>query len=60
MSTTRHLIAKVFKSGNSQVIRMPHSIKLTSKTYVFEDHGDSILLIAPHEAKRLKKPGNLR
>lgn len=61
MRTAQPLIAKVFKSGNSQAIRMPSSIKLKSKTYLFEDQGDCILLIDPsHEAKRLKNPGHLR
>ena len=55
MSTSQSPLARVFKSGNSQAIRMPRSIKLTAKTYLIENHGDSLLLIDPtYEAKRLK------
>lgn len=55
MSTTAPVIAKVFKSGNSNAIRMPSSVKLKAKSYIVEDLGGSYRLIDPaYEARRLK------
>ncbi len=49
------LLAKVFKSGNSQAIRIPGSVKLKAKAYLIEPNGaGGLILIDPiEEAKRV-------
>ena len=56
------LLAKVFKSGNSQAIRIPGSVKLKAKAYIIEpDGGGGLRLIDPvAEAKRLAALRSLR
>ncbi len=56
------LTAKVFKSGNSQAIRIPSAFKLAAKTYIVEPTGGGGLrLIDPaYEARRLKALQALR
>jgi virulence-associated protein VagC len=49
-------VAKVFRSGNSQAIRIPADVPLTSKSYVieFNDNGGVTLIDPDFEARRLK------
>jgi antitoxin VapB len=47
--------AKVFKSGNSQAIRLPKALRLKSKTVQIEKTGSGLLILDPQaEAARLK------
>ncbi len=56
------IVARVFKSGNSQAVRIPHNVKLKAKSYIVEETGGGGLrLIDPaHEARRLKALRELR
>jgi len=56
------VVAKVFKSGNSQAVRIPRNVKLRAKSYIIEETGGGGLrLIDPaHEARRLKALRELR
>ena len=47
--------AKVFKSGNSQAIRLPKALRLRSKTVQIEKTGRGLLILDPKvEAERVK------
>ena len=49
------ITAKVFKSGNSQAIRLPKAWRLSTKTVQIEKTGRGLLLLDPKvEAKRVK------
>ena len=49
------MTAKVFKSGNSQAIRLPKAWRLSTSTVQIEKTGRGLLLLDPKaEAKRLK------
>lgn len=49
------ITAKVFTSGNSQAIRLPKALRLTSKTVQIEQTGRGMLILDPQaEAKRVK------
>jgi hypothetical protein len=50
------LVAKVFKSGNSQAIRIPGGVALKAKSYLIEpnNRGGIDLIDAAVEARRLK------
>jgi antitoxin VapB len=49
------ITAKVFKSGNSQAIRLPKAWRLSTTTVQIEKTGRGLLLLDPKaEAKRLK------
>ena len=49
------ITAKVFKSGNSQAIRLPKAWRLSTTTVQIEKPGRGLLLLDPKaEAKRLK------
>ncbi len=54
--------AKVFKSGNSQALRLPKSLKVKSKSFLVTptDGGGFILTDPAYEAKRLKALKALR
>ena len=45
-------VAKVFRSGNSQAVRLPKQFRLKSKEVVIFRRGDELVL--------REKPGNLR
>jgi len=47
--------AKVFKSGNSQAIRLPKAWRLTTSTVQIEKTGHGLLIIDPKaQAKRVR------
>lgn len=47
--------AKVFKSGNSQAIRLPKAWRLTTTTVQIEKTGRGLLILDPKaEAKRVR------
>jgi antitoxin VapB len=49
------ITAKVFKSGNSQAIRLPKALRLTAKTVQIEKTGRGMLILDPKaEARRVK------
>ena len=49
------ITAKVFKSGNSQAIRLPKAWRLATTTVQIEKTGRGMLILDPKaEAKRLK------
>ena len=49
------IIAKVFKSGNSQAIRMPKAWRLATNTDQIEKTGRGLLILDPKaEVKRVK------
>jgi virulence-associated protein VagC len=49
------ITAKVFKSGNSQAIRLPKALRLATKTVQIEQTGRGMLIIDPKaESKRVK------
>ena len=49
------ITAKVFKSGNSQAIRLPKACRLTSATVQIERTSRGLLILDPKaEAKRLR------
>lgn len=56
------LVAKVFKSGNSQAIRIPGGVALKAKSYLIEpnNRGGIDLIDATVEARRLKALRDLR
>lgn len=47
--------AKVFKSGNSQAVRLPKGYRFKSKTVEIVKSGSSITLIDPVEAARRRR-----
>ena len=52
--------AKVFKSGNSQAIRLPKAWRLSTTTVQIEKTGRGLLVLDPKaEAKRVKALGKL-
>lgn len=54
------ITAKVFKSGNSQAIRLPKAWRLSTSTVQIEKTGRGLLLLDPKvEAKRLRALGKL-
>jgi len=49
------ITAKIFKSGNSQAIRLPKALRLHSKTVQIEKTGRGLLILDPKaEAGRVK------
>jgi len=49
------ITVKVFKSGNSQAIRLPKALRLSSKTVQIEQTKRGLLILDPKsEAKRVK------
>jgi len=49
------ITAKVFKSGNSQAIRLPKAWRLSKTTVQIEKTGRGLLILVPKgEAKRVK------
>jgi virulence-associated protein VagC len=49
------IIAKVFKSGNSQAIRLPKTLRVRTKTVQIEQTVRGLLILAPQaEARRVK------
>ena len=49
------ITAKVFTSGNSQAIRLPKALRLTTDTVQIEQTGNGLLILDPKvEAKRVK------
>ena len=49
------ITAKVFTSGNSQAIRLPKALRLSTDTVQIEQTGNGLLIIDPKaEAKRVK------
>jgi antitoxin VapB len=47
--------AKVFKSGNSQAIRLPKALRLRTKTVQIEKTGRGLLILDPvAEARRVR------
>lgn len=49
------ITAKVFKSGNSQAIRLPKALRLSTKTVQIEKTGCGLLILDPKaEARRIK------
>ena len=49
------IIARVFKSGNSQAIRLPKAWRLATTTVQIEKTGRGMIILDPKaEAKRLK------
>jgi antitoxin VapB len=49
------ITAKIFKSGNSQAIRLPKALRLHSKTVQIEKTGRGLLILDPKaEASRVK------
>ena len=49
------IVAKVFKSGNSQAIRLPKALRLWSKTVLIERTDWGLTILDPKaEAKRAK------
>ncbi len=49
------IIAKVFKSGNSQAIRLPKALRVPTKTVQIEQTGRGLLILDPKaEARRVK------
>ena len=49
------IVAKVFKSGNSQAIRLPKALRLRSKTVLIEKTDWGLMILDPiAEAKRAK------
>jgi antitoxin VapB len=49
------ITAKVFKSGNSQAIRLPKAWRLSTRTVQIEKTGRGLLILDPAaEAKRVK------
>lgn len=49
------IIAKVFKSGNSQAIRLPKALRVPAKTVQIEQTGRGLLILDPKaEARRVK------
>ena len=49
------ITAKVFKSGNSQAIRLPKAWRLSTATVQIEKTGRGLLILDPKaEAKRVK------
>lgn len=49
------ITAKVFTSGNSQAIRLPKALRLTTDTVEIEQTGRGLLILDPKvEAKRVK------
>jgi virulence-associated protein VagC len=54
------IIAKVFKSGNSQAIRLPKALRLAAKTVQIEKTGRGLLILDPKaEARRVKELSKL-
>jgi antitoxin VapB len=54
------ITAKVFKSGNSQAIRLPKAWRLATTTVQIEKTGRGMLILDPKaEAKWLKAPARL-
>ena len=55
LSSMPTVTAKVFKSGNSQAIRLPKAWRLTTSTVQIEKTGHGLLILDPKaEAKRVK------
>lgn len=49
------ITAKVFRSGNSQAIRLPKALRLPTKTVQIEKTGRGLLILDPKtEARRVK------
>ncbi len=49
------ITAKVFKSGNSQAIRLPKALRVSSKTVQIEQTGRGLLILdSKAEARRVK------
>lgn len=49
------ILAKVFKSGNSQAIRLPKALRVTTKTVQIEQTGRGLLILDPKaEVRRVK------
>jgi virulence-associated protein VagC len=49
------IIAKVFKSGNSQAIRLPKALRVPTKTVQIEQTGRGLLILDPKaEVRRVK------
>jgi virulence-associated protein VagC len=49
------IVAKVFKSGNSQAIRLPKALRLCTKTVQIEKTGRGLLILDPKaEAQRVR------
>lgn len=49
------IIAKVFKSGNSQAIRLPKALRVPAKTVQIEQTGRGLLILDPKaESRRVK------
>ena len=49
------ITAKVFKSGNSQAIRLPKALRLPTKTVQIEKTGRGLLILDPKsETRRVK------
>jgi len=54
------ITAKVFTSGNSQAIRLPKALRLSTDTVQIEQTGSGLLIIDPKaETKRIKALRNL-
>ena len=54
------ITAKVFKSGNSQAIRLPKALRLPTKTVQIEKTGRGLLILDPKaEARRAKELAKL-
>ena len=41
------IVARVFKSGNSQAIRLPKALRLSTKTVQIEKTGRGLLILDP-------------
>jgi antitoxin VapB len=54
------ITAKVFKSGNSQAIRLPKALRLPTKTVQIEKTGRGLLILDPKaEARRTRELSRL-
>ena len=54
------ITAKVFKSGNSQAIRLPKALRLPTKTVQIEKTGRGLLILDPKaEARRTEELAKL-
>ena len=52
--------ARVFKSGNSQAVRLPKAFRLSAKTVQVEKTGGGLLIFDPRaEARRVRELGKL-
>jgi antitoxin VapB len=56
VKTMRETItAKVFKSGNSQAVRLPKGYRIKSKTVRLEKHGATITLVDEADLARRRR-----